>query len=139
MSGVLCIVAGGVTDLSYSGTVTVATVTDAGKGFAIVQHGYADNAHSVTGTGFGSRSPTTVSGFTIVGLFWESSSISGFTQTTLALTGDASKFGASMTINGLAQNLGAGAFDGTNTTFVSGTSQANPMGADGSSATVVIT
>lgn len=127
-------------NLSYSGTVTVGHVVLSGKGFAAEQWGYGDTTRSITGVPFGSRSPTTTSAFPIVGLYWEFSSPSGITQTRLVVTGDSSARGATMIVNGLAQNLGTGVYSsGPNTTtYQSGNGQANPFGAVASTATVTI-
>lgn len=139
MGGVLGTLLGGSgVALSYTGTVTVATATIGGKGFTIIQHGYADAAHSISGSLIGSRSPTTTSGFTIVAIYWEYSSSGPTQQTVLVLTGDSHSYTANMTIAGLNQNLGLGNYDGTNTTYTSGLAQANPFGADGSTPAVIL-
>lgn len=142
MGGVLCVMgggAGGGVALSYSGTVTVGTASIGGKGFVEIQHGYANAAHSISGSIIGSRSPTTTSGFTIVACYWIYDSTSANQQSFLVLTGDAHAYTANLVVNGLNQNLGLGTYDGTNTTYASGTAQGNPWGADASVATVTLT
>lgn len=138
MSGVLCVIVSGRSGLSYNGTVTVGTSTISGKGFAETQHGYGDSTVAVQGVTFGSRSPTTTSGFTIIGIYWVTSSPATSNTTSLILTGDASAYSASMTVGGVNQNLGAGAFSGGKTTFTSTGVIASPFGADGSTSAVVI-
>ena len=131
---------GGSSRLSYSGTVTVGTqVYPIPKDGSITEHGYAIAALSATGVAFGSTSPGTMSGFTIDGIYWSSSSVSGITTTYLVLAGDASAYGATMTIGGVNQNLGPGSYDGsTYTTFNSGSAQANPFGGDGTMSAIVV-
>lgn len=144
MTGIMAAIAGSGgsgsagTPLAYTGTVTVATATQGGKGFAIVQHGYANAARSLSGSIIGSRSPTTTSGFTIESLSWTSNSTNSTTITSLIVTGDASARSASMTIAGANQNLGPGVFSGGVTTFSSPNGQANPFGADGTTPAIVL-
>lgn len=129
--------------LTYSGTVTVGQVAiSPGKGApTITQRGYADATRSITGGAFGARSPTTVNGFTIVGLYFESVSDGSSAQTSLVVTGDSSARGANLAVNGHAQSLGAGIYSGgpNTTTYKSPAIISDPFGATSSTATVTMT
>lgn len=143
MGGALCLLVGssaggGGGGLGYSGIVTVGTQLDAGKGFAIVQHGFSLATWSITGTPFGSRSPTAAGGFTINAIYWETNSLSSTQTTVLVLNGNASAAALAMTVGGVNQNLGAGVFSGGVTTFTSPNGQGNPFGADGTMSAVVM-
>lgn len=145
MSGVLNGAAGfaaGGNDLSYSGNVVVGQVQiGGGKGGPVTtQRGYADATRSISGSSFGSRSPTTTSGFTIVGLYFETITTGAFAQTTLVVSGDSSAKGATMAVNGNNQSLGAGVYSsGPNTTtYQSPGIIADPFGTTGGTATVTI-
>lgn len=139
MTGVLCMLAGSGSGLSYNGTVVVGESSISGKGFSVDQWGYGDSTVAVAGSTFGSRNPTTTNGFTILGIFWESSSPSGSQITSLVISGDSSGFAAAMSINGTDQGLGAGTYSAPNTTYTSvSSSLPNPFGGLGTTSTVVI-
>lgn len=141
MSGVLCVIAGGRTALSYSGTVTVGTSTFSGKGVGVTQNGYGDSTLAVAGSTFGSRSPTTVNGFSIIGIYWEQTNVSSppstVNQSFLVVVGDSSAYAASLSVDGVDQGLGAGSFGGGNTTY-SSTGMSNPFPGVGNTVAVAI-
>lgn len=104
--------------LALTYLVTVGTSTaDLGKGGLVEADGFATS--DPTFGSFGSLSPSTWSGFTIVSLYNSAGT------TVFAVSGDAHLSSPIVKVNGANQNLGAGTFSGGKTTF-SGTA-ANPF------------
>lgn len=117
MSGVLCVIAAS-TPPRNNFTLTCGTVTLSGKGFSVVQNGFANTANSVTGSAFGSISPTTWHGFTITGLYSENTNGAGFASPTFAVSGDSTAFGAQVFVGGTDQMMSTGTFSGGQTKYV---------------------
>jgi hypothetical protein len=106
--------------LTFTLTVGISTVA-IGKDSTISAIGY------VTGDplfgSFGSVIPATYLGFSIIGIYMYDYAL----QTIFWVVGDASAQLPVMTIDGAAQNLGPGAFDGANTTWSSAIATPNPF------------
>lgn len=126
----------GGSDLSYTGTVTVGTATVSAKGSGGTQYGYSTTAWSINGSAYGSISPSTVSGFTILACRYEIDSPSGATQIVLIVNGDSSAYAANMTVKGNAVGLGAGVFGSGVTTYTKNT-VTNFFGTTGTAAVVI--
>lgn len=118
-------------------TVGTDTTFDPKSGNGINQWGYASAANSVNGGTVGARSPTTLLGATINGIF-EYDIYGGSTSNLfkLVLNGNQTALSiTSATVNGHTFTFGAPAFAGGQTTWVAGGWGANPFG--GATDTVV--
>lgn len=126
MSGVLCVIAAS-SPVRNNFTLTCGTATLAGKGFSIVQNGFATSANAVNGA-IGSISPTTWHGFTITGLYSENSNGAGFSSPTFVVSGNSTAFGAQVLVGGVDQLMSTGTFSGGQTKYVGSNPNINGTG-----------
>jgi hypothetical protein len=135
MSGVLCSMAGsaGV----FAPTLTTGQQSFGVKGVFEIQTGFATAAVSVTGTPFGALSNNLWKGFTIIGLY-NSTTDGGNHGTVFVVSGDASAFSPLISVDGVNQNMGSGAFGGGRTVFSASPATANPFGAVASTHAILI-
>lgn len=103
--------AGGAGSPSFTGTMTVGSATIGGKGYSSTARGFGTSS-SPYGA-FGSIAPTAYRGFPIVAIY--DADASG--TTVFEVSGDATAFSPLLTVGGVNQNLGVGAFSGGFTTF----------------------
>lgn len=96
---------------SFSGVLTVGSAFIGGKGFSSTAYGFG-TAASPYGA-FGSLTPATWRGFTIIAIYQADSD----GTTVFEVSGDASAFTPTLTAGGVNQSLGAGTFGGGITSF----------------------